>query len=120
MNRSFPGASQQYSDEMQLRERFREFARINCYNPESCRGNCGVLPGDTIVWDFRDDGRREMKRYQPASKEELQERGWLCTHAECSDDKECFALLEEFAVSFRERVTEEISDFHFDEGSAEG
>jgi hypothetical protein len=91
-----------YWNEMQIRERFRKFARINCDNPELCCGRCALLPGDTVTWEFKYVDHRQVKGFQPASKEELQERGWLMDpqHKECSDE-ECLGLLEAFAASAR-------------------
>lgn len=39
-----------YWNEMQIRERFRELARIKCSNPELCSGRCALPLGDTIAW----------------------------------------------------------------------
>jgi hypothetical protein len=92
-----------YWNEMQLREQFREFARITCNDPELCCGRCGLLQGDTITWEFKDLHNRQVKGFQPASKEELQERGyWLMDphHKECSDE-ECLGRFEAVAASAR-------------------
>jgi hypothetical protein len=100
-----------YWNEMQLREQYRQFARRTCNDPELCCGFCGLLPGDTIIWEFKDVDlwefkdfhNRQVKGFQPAFKEELQERGyWRMDphHKECSDE-ECLGRFEAVAASAR-------------------
>jgi hypothetical protein len=98
-----------YWDEMQLRKYFRQFAKDFCSEPDSCRGKCAVLPGDTVIWEFKEDGQREMKRFRPASKAELEDRGFIRPHEDCdSEQQQCGCncnwslLMEQMAAEARE------------------
>jgi hypothetical protein len=41
-----------------------------------CGAKCCALPGDTIYWKS-EDHHRVVSRWEPATDEELRERGWL-------------------------------------------
>jgi len=63
-----------FLNEGQLRQLWKEFAVPRyCQSPNGrCKGCCAALPGDTVFW-------REFTsyKYEPATQEELEERGWL-------------------------------------------
>lgn len=68
-----------YLDEGQLRQLWKDFAVPRyCGSPEGrCHGCCAALPGDTVYWKLTDWGYPESYKYEPATQEELEERGWL-------------------------------------------
>jgi len=65
-------------NEGQLRQLWREFAVPRfCQSPNGhCKGSFffAALPGDTVFWD-----EGVSYKYEPATQEELEERGWLQT-----------------------------------------
>ena len=65
-----------YLNEGQLRELWKDFAVPRyCESPNGhCKGCCAPLPGDPVFWS----GGMSYK-YNPATQEELEERGWLNT-----------------------------------------
>ena len=69
--------------EGQLRQLWQEFVVPRyCCDSESpqggrCKGCCAALPGDTVYWRFTDYGYPESYKYEPASQEDLVERGYL-------------------------------------------
>jgi hypothetical protein len=64
-----------YWSEMQLREFFHDCCEDFCEH-RTCGGACGALPGDTVFWRF-DDCYRNFSRFEPATEDELLDRGWL-------------------------------------------
>jgi len=76
-----------YLTEIQIRSRFYAKMRKECTGkPEyeddhecvclTFRGACGVLPGDTVYWEYSWAGET-MTHFEPATYEELKERKWL-------------------------------------------
>ena len=71
-----------YLTEGQLRPMFREFMSYNYCSHESmtshkkCDNYCCILPGDTVYWKV-DGPFRVLTRWEPATDDELRERGWL-------------------------------------------
>jgi len=66
-----------YLTEGQLRVYFGTYMReIFCGGHGRCGGKCCAMPGDTIFWQFH-GGARVVTRWEPATDEELRERGWL-------------------------------------------
>lgn len=64
-----------FLNEMQLRELYHD-----AFTDEDCCGCCGVLPGDTVFWKSTESGLslpRQMTRFEPATEEELKERGYV-------------------------------------------
>jgi len=64
-----------YYTEAQLRRHMREESEF-CFGDMGCRGKCLALPGDTIYWHVLDGFRRVVIGWEPATDEELRERGW--------------------------------------------
>jgi hypothetical protein len=44
-----------------------------------CKGCCAALPGDTVYWRANDWGYPESYKYEPATQEDLVERGYITT-----------------------------------------
>lgn len=76
-----------YLTEIQIRSRFYAKMHKECTGkPEydddhecvcsTFRGACGVLPGDTVFWEYGWGGVT-MTHFEPATHEELKERKWL-------------------------------------------
>lgn len=69
-----------YLNEGQLRRLWKKFCLPRyCENPDRCKGTCAALPGDTIYWRLNEDGYPESYKYEPATQEEIEERGYLNT-----------------------------------------
>jgi hypothetical protein len=81
-----------YWSEMQLREFFHDYSEDSCHH-RTCGGSCGALPGDTVFWRF-DDCYRNFTRFEPATEDELLERGWL--------QPDGSGFLSRFALDFRQ------------------
>jgi hypothetical protein len=62
--------------EMLLREGVRCILRSYCSCDTHCNGNCSILPGDTIYWEYKYP-YRVYTRFESATEEELKERGWF-------------------------------------------
>ena len=84
------GTDGSYLSEMQLRHRFYQHMTQQCGQVNgrwdddstffSCgeeKGKCGVLPGDTVyAWDADDCGLYNFTHFEPATRDELIERGY--------------------------------------------
>ena len=69
-----------YVNEGRLRILWKEFGGPRCSDPEgSCKMCCLALPGDTIYLRRSESGRWQSIKYEPASQEDIKERGWLQT-----------------------------------------
>lgn len=66
-----------FLSETQLRERFYQHMRQEfCISP-NCHGKCAALPGDTVFWIPQEDYGRRYTRFEPATQDELVERGYM-------------------------------------------
>jgi hypothetical protein len=65
---------QEFCNEGQLRALYKTFSLARyCGAPTGqCKGACGALPGDTVYWSDA-----ESFKYQPATQEDIVERGYL-------------------------------------------
>lgn len=68
-----------YLQEGQLRKLWRDFVLEHyCGSPTGrCKGACAVLPGDTVYWRRTSYGYPQSYKYEPATQEDLEERGYL-------------------------------------------
>jgi hypothetical protein len=81
-----------YFSEMQLRDLYHDYCLESC-DSRACSGACGALPGDTVFWRFG-DVYRDLTRFESATEEELQERGWLSPDGS--------GLLSQLALDYRQ------------------
>ena len=63
-----------YLNEGQLRKLWKEYAVPRFCDSRRCRGMCCALPGDSV---FHYEGEPDCVKYEPATQEELKERGFL-------------------------------------------
>ena len=66
-----------FLNEGQLRALWRDFVVPQCSLNGRCRGTCAALPGDTIFWRRSDHGYPTSFKYEPATQEDIIERGYL-------------------------------------------
>jgi hypothetical protein len=66
-----------------LRQLWKEFVvpRFCCqsesFHGGRCKGCCAALPGDTVYWRANDWGYPVSYKYEPATQEDLVERGYI-------------------------------------------
>jgi hypothetical protein len=74
-----------FLNEGQLRQLWNQFVVPRyCGQSESphggrCKGCCAALLGDTVYWRANDLGYPESYKYEPATQEDLVERGYITT-----------------------------------------
>ena len=112
-----------YLSEVQIRDRIQSVAREECkqepeYDDDSgcvcekMKGACGVLPGDTVFWEYSWTGNT-MTHFEPATEDELVERGWLPKRGERLGKYSGWAkhLREEKAKDREEKAKSDDDDF---------